>query len=127
MKSFDHVNDRVIQELMKEAAKRDPADYEFLPDGEIRHRMGDAWHCINVDRRWEIVSDLPITSHRRRSGKLIVWCKQKTKKFFQWYVDALFDQQVEFNHTMWAAYYQQKKELEALRREVAALKEEKQS
>lgn len=126
MKTFGNVNDQVMQEIMKKAAERDPAEYEFLPDGEIRRKMGDVQHCINVDRRWEIVSNLPITSHRKRSGRLIVFWKQKTKKLFQWYVDALFDQQVEFNHTMWAAYYQQKKELEELRRELDALKQEKE-
>ena len=72
------------------------------------------------------MSDLPITSHRKKSGKLIVFFKQKTKKLFQWYVDSLFDQQVEFNHTMWAAYYQQKKELDDLKRELDALKKEKE-
>ncbi|MDY4975492.1 MAG: hypothetical protein SO147_01155 [Clostridia bacterium] len=125
MKSFGNVNDQVMQEIMKKAAEREPAEYEFLPEGEIRRRVGDVQHCINVDRRWEIVSDLPITSHRKKSGKLIVFFKQKTKKLFQWYVDSLFDQQVEFNHTMWAAYYQQKKELDDLKRELDALKKEK--
>lgn len=126
MKSFGNVNDQVMQEIMKKAAEREPAEYEFLPEGEIRRRVGDVQHCINVDRRWEIVSDLPITSHRKKSGKLIVFFKQKTKKLFQWYVDSLFDQQVEFNHTMWAAYYQQKKELDDLKRELDALKKEKE-
>ena len=125
MKSFGNVNDQVMQEIMKKAAEREPAEYEFLPEGEIRRWVGDVQHCINVDRRWEIVSDLPITSHRKKSGKLIVFFKQKTKKLFQWYVDSLFDQQVEFNHTMWAAYYQQKKELDDLKRELDALKKEK--
>lgn len=126
MKSFGNVNDQVMQEIMKKAAEREPAEYEFLPEGEIRRRVGDVQHCINVDRRWEIVSDLPITSHRKKSGKLIVFFKQKTKKLFQWYVDSMFDQQVEFNHTMWAAYYQQKKELDDLKRELDALKKEKE-
>lgn len=126
MKSFGNVNDQVMQEIMKKAAEREPAEYEFLPEGEIRRRVGDVQHCINVDRRWEIVSDLPITSHRKKSGKLIIFFKQKTKKLFQWYVDSLFDQQVEFNHTMWAAYYQQKKELDDLKRELDALKKEKE-
>ena len=125
MKTFDNVNDEIMQEIMKKASERKPSDYEFLPDGEIRRRVGDVQHCINVDRRWEIVSNLPITSHRKRSGKFIVFFKQKTKKLFQWYVDALFDQQVEFNHTMWAAFYQQKKELEELREELNRLKQEK--
>ena len=126
MKSFGNVNDQVMQEIMKKAAEREPAEYEFLPEGEICRRVGDVQHCINVDRRWEIVSDLPITSHRKKSGKLIIFFKQKTKKLFQWYVDSLFDQQVEFNHTMWAAYYQQKKELDDLKRELDALKKEKE-
>ena len=126
MKSFGNVNDQVMQEIMKKAAEREPAEYEFLPEGEIRRWVGDVQHCINVDRRWDIVSDLPITSHRKKSGKLIVFFKQKTKKLFQWYVDSLFDQQVEFNHTMWAAYYQQKKELDDLKRELDALKKEKE-
>ncbi len=124
MKTFGNVNDQVMQEIMKKAAERNPADYEFLPDGEIRRRLGDVQHCINVDRRWEIIYDLPITSHRKKSGKLIVFLKKKTKKLFRWYVDSLFDQQVEFNHTMWEAYYQQKKELETLRRELENLKQE---
>lgn len=125
MKTFGNVNDEVMQEIMKKAAQRQPSDYEFLSDGEIRRRVGDVQHSINIDRRWEIISDFPITSHRKKSGKIIVFFKQKTKKLFQWYVDALFDQQVEFNHTMWAAYYQQKKELEELRNELDLLKQEK--
>lgn len=54
-----------------------------------------------------------------------MFLKQKTKKLFQWYTDALFDQQVEFNHTMWAAYYRQKQELEDLRAEIECIKQEK--
>lgn len=125
MKTFENANDAVMQEIMKKAALREPAEYEFLSDGEIRRRVGDVQHNINIDRRWDIVRDFPITSHRKKSGKLIVFLKQKTKKLFQWYTDALFDQQVEFNHTMWAAYYRQKQELEDLRAEIECIKQEK--
>lgn len=125
MKTFENANDAVMQEIMKKAAQREPAEYEFLSDGEIRRRVGDIQHQINIDRRWDIVRDFPITSHRKKSGKLIVFLKQKSKKLFRWYTDALFDQQVEFNHTMWAAYYSQKKELEELRAEIEHMKQEK--
>lgn len=125
MKLFENTNDEVMQEIMKKAAERQPDEYEFLPNGEIRRKIGDVQHIINVDRRWEIVSDFPITSHRKKSGKLIVFFKQKTKKLFQWYVDSLFDQQVEFNHAMWSAYYKQQKEIESLKEELEQLKQEK--
>ena len=115
----------VMQQVMKNAAKRDPSDYDFLPDGEIRKKMGDVQHDINIDRRWEIIYDTPIKSHRKVTGKLIIFMKEKTKKFFKWYVDRLFDQQVEFNHTMWLSYYQLQNEVKELRSDVERLKKEK--
>ena len=116
--------DTLMQEIMKQAAARSETEYECLPDGQIRRKMGEVQHSINIDRRWDIIRDTQVRSHRRISGKIIVFFKNKTKKLFKWYVDSLFDQQVEFNHTMWLSYYQLQNEVKELRVEVEQLKEE---
>ena len=77
---------------------------------------------LNADRRWDIVNDLSVTSHRKGIGKIIVALKLKTVKFYKWYVDRLFDQQVEFNHTVWASFYELKAENEKLKAEIEQLK-----
>ncbi len=116
--------DALMQEIMKQAAARSKTEYECLPDGQIRRRMGEVQHSINIDRRWDIIRDTQVRSHRRMSGKIIVFFKNKTKKLFKWYVDSLFDQQVEFNHTVWSAYYQLENEIKELRNEIEQLKAE---
>lgn len=111
-------NDKIIEEIRKKSGKNDElADIpeEMRMDVLLQNRL-------NVDRRWDIVKDLSVTSHRRGIGKIIVALKLKTVKFYKWYVDRLFDQQVEFNHTMWASFYELKAENERLKAEIEELK-----
>ena len=113
-------NDKIIDAIQQKAAQTafEDTDAEAL-------RMSDAvQHNINIDRRWDIVRDISITSHRKLSGKIIVALKNKTMKFYKWYTDRLFDQQVEFNHMMWESYYSMKKEIQELKDEVEKLKNE---
>ena len=107
-------NDKIIESIKENAAKHDK--------NEISVMSQKIQHDINVDRRWDIVKDVKITSHRRLSGKIIVALKNKTVKFYKWYTDRLFDQQVEFNHVMWESFYSMKKEIEQLKQEINELK-----
>lgn len=104
----------IMQKIQQRAAEKNESDFDFLPDGRIYKRDGDVQHCINVDRRWDICTEFPITSHRRFVGSCLVWLKKHTRGFYKWYVDRLFEQQVEFNHLMWMSYYELKQELERL-------------
>lgn len=111
-------NDKVIDSIKKkcsEAQKAPQSPEDMRMDLYLQDRL-------NVDRRWDIVSDFAVTSHRKGIGKIIVALKQKTVKIYKWYVDRLFDQQVEFNHTVWASYYELKAENEKLRAEIEELK-----
>ncbi len=110
-------NDEIIEAIKKKAAACD----ERMSADELR--MAESLqHNLNIDRRWDIVRDTKVTSHRRLSGKIIVALKNKTMKFYKWYTDRLFDQQVEFNHVMWESYYSMKKEIATLREEIEKLK-----
>ena len=121
---FNCENDEIMAEIMKKAGERDDSPYEFLENGEIRRKLYDVQHNINIDRRWQLLYDKPIKSHRKITGKFIIFMKNKTKKFYKWYVDLLFDQQVEFNHLMWTSYYELIKEVKQLRDEVDRLKKD---
>lgn len=46
---------------------------------------------------WNVSADQPITSHRKVSGKLIVFGKKFVRKFLRWYVATPFKSQTEFN------------------------------
>lgn len=111
-------NDKVIDSIKKkcrEAQNVPQSPEDMRMDLYLQDRL-------NVDRRWDIVNDFAVTSHRKGIGKIIVALKLKTVKLYKWYVDRLFDQQVEFNHTVWASYYELKAENEKLRAEIEELK-----
>ena len=111
-------NDKVIDSIKKkcrEAQNVPQSPEDMRMDLYLQDRL-------NVDRRWDIVNDFAVTSHRKGIGKIIVALKLKTVKIYKWYVDRLFDQQVEFNHTVWASYYELKAENEKLRAEIEELK-----
>lgn len=111
-------NDKVIDSIKKkcrEAHNVPQSPEDMRMDLYLQDRL-------NVDRRWDIVNDFAVTSHRKGIGKIIVALKLKTVKIYKWYVDRLFDQQVEFNHTVWASYYELKAENEKLRAEIEELK-----
>ena len=114
-------NDEIIEKIRKKAAASPDSSNmdEFIKSEDIQHD-------INVDRRWDIVREINITSHRKLSGRLIVALKNKTMKFYKWYTDRLFDQQVEFNHVMWENFYSMKKEIAELRSELEELKSAKE-
>ncbi|MDT3428095.1 O-antigen chain-terminating methyltransferase [Paenibacillus forsythiae] len=46
---------------------------------------------------WNVSADQPITSHRKASGKFIVFGKKIVRKFLRWYVSNPFKDQAEFN------------------------------
>jgi len=46
---------------------------------------------------WNINTEYPINSHRRRLGNIIVFGKKLVRKFLRWYVNPPLDQQREFN------------------------------
>ncbi len=110
-------NDKIIEQIKKKAEVKSEADV-----AEMR-KSHNLQKDINCDRRWDIIKDIPVTSHRKMTGKIIVGLKNKTVKAYKWYVDKLFDQQVEFNHTVWASFYEMKKEIDELKKEVEKLKE----
>lgn len=113
-------NDKIIESIQLKA--KDSINKEY--DAEAERRSADFQRNINIDRRWDIVRDVKITSHRKVSGKIIVALKNKTMKFYKWYADRLFDQQVEFNHVMWESYNELKNEVETLKKELETLKSE---
>lgn len=107
-------NDKIIDSIKQKAASADNENVSVMSES--------VQHDINIDRRWDIVRDIGVTSHRKKIGKLIVALKNKTVKFYKWYTDRLFDQQVEFNHVIWESYNAMRNELDQLKREVDELK-----
>ena len=111
-------NDKIIESIRNKCSEK--AELAGTPeDMRMDMLLQDR---LNIDRRWDIVNDLSVTSHRKGIGKIIVALKLKTVKFYKWYVDRLFDQQVEFNHTVWASFYELKAENEKLKAEIEKLK-----
>lgn len=111
-------NDKIIDSIRKKCSEK--TEFSGTPeDMRMDMLLQDR---LNADRRWDIVNDLSVTSHRKGIGKIIVALKLKTVKFYKWYVDRLFDQQVEFNHTVWASFYELKAENEKLKAEIEQLK-----
>lgn len=111
-------NDKIIDSIRKKCSEK--PEFSGTPeDMRMDMLLQDR---LNADRRWDIVNDLSVTSHRKGIGKIIVALKLKTVKFYKWYVDRLFDQQVEFNHTVWASFYELKAENEKLKVEIEQLK-----
>ena len=111
-------NDKIIDSIRKKCSEK--PEFSGAPeDMRMDMLLQDR---LNADRRWDIVNDLSVTSHRKGIGKIIVALKLKTVKFYKWYVDRLFDQQVEFNHTVWASFYELKAENEKLKAEIEQLK-----
>lgn len=113
-------NDKIIESIKENAAK---TQFEMY-DANVVRSSDELQHNINIDRRWDIVRDVKVTSHRKLSGKIIVAFKNKTVKLYKWYTDRLFDQQVEFNHAMWESYYELKNEIKELKKELEELKSE---
>lgn len=111
-------NDKIIESIRKKCSEH-PELSGTPEDMRMDMLLQDR---LNADRRWDIVKDLSVTSHRKGIGKIIVALKLKTVKFYKWYVDRLFDQQVEFNHTVWASFYELKAENEKLKAEIEQLK-----
>ena len=111
-------NDKIIESIRKKCCEK-PELSGTPEDMRMDMLLQDR---LNADRRWDIVNDLSVTSHRKGIGKIIVALKRKTVKFYKWYVDRLFDQQVEFNHTVWASFYELKAENEKLKAEIEQLK-----
>lgn len=111
-------NDKIIDSIRKKCSEK--PEFSGTPE-DMRMDML-LQNRLNADRRWDIVNDLSVTSHRKGIGKIIVALKLKTVKFYKWYVDRLFDQQVEFNHTVWASFYELKAENEKLKAEIEQLK-----
>ena len=111
-------NDKIIESIRKKCSEK-PELSGIPEDMRMDMLLQDR---LNADRRWDIVNDLSVTSHRKGIGKIIVALKLKTVKFYKWYVDRLFDQQVEFNHTVWASFYELKAENEKLKAEIEQLK-----
>ncbi|MEK4438313.1 class I SAM-dependent methyltransferase [Paenibacillus sp. FSL K6-2862] len=46
---------------------------------------------------WNVSAERPITSHRKKSGKFIVFGKKIVRKFLRWYIETPFKAQAEFN------------------------------
>ena len=111
-------NDKIIESIRKKCSEK--PELSGAPEDMRKDMLRQ--DRLNADRRWDIVNDLSVTSHRKGIGKIIVALKLKTVKFYKWYVDRLFDQQVEFNHTVWASFYELKAENEKLKAEIEQLK-----
>lgn len=50
-----------------------------------------------INRRWHVVTDTPIISHKKVIGKLIIYVREWMRKTLRWYIDPPIVQQREFN------------------------------
>lgn len=53
--------------------------------------------------KFEVRAHLPITSHRKWIGKLLISGKKTVRKFLKWYIDPIVEQQNEFNGSVTAS------------------------
>lgn len=53
--------------------------------------------------KYEVRSHLPITSHRKFIGKLLIGGKKTVRKFLKWYINPIVEQQNEFNGSVTAS------------------------
>lgn len=66
----------------------DFADDLYRLDIEISQNNINALTCT---------SDFPITSHRKITGKFIVFGKKLLRKLLRWYIDPIIERQIEYN------------------------------
>lgn len=63
-------------------------------EGEFNHLDAE---LRQNNLKWNVSIESPITSHRKWTGRLIVFGKKVVRKFLRWYINPLVDQQREFN------------------------------
>ncbi len=103
---YDNINVEDIMRQIKENIKLrniDKCDLQklngdFKPGNKDEFDLYELTHNVVLNNmRWEIRKSELIKSHRKLTGPFIVLLKRLIRKISYWYVQFLFDQQIEFN------------------------------
>ncbi|CAH1208521.1 hypothetical protein PAECIP111891_03234 [Paenibacillus allorhizoplanae] len=94
---MDHLKKQIIQ-----YSQDDSVDIIDLKSNNLSYTQASDLSNLLVERNsinslWNVSADLPITSHRRKIGKFIVFGKKLVRKFLRWYVSKPFEAQTSFN------------------------------
>ncbi|WP_339243672.1 class I SAM-dependent methyltransferase [Paenibacillus sp. FSL F4-0243] len=95
---MEHLKKQIVQYSNGEEVALDYSSNQELPT--MAGQIDIARLKQEVERNnllWNVSADQPITSHRKVSGKLIVFGKKFVRKFLRWYVATPFKSQTEFN------------------------------
>ncbi len=84
----EEIMDNIRKNIKQHVVEEELPDLNTLPgvENEILNNTG-----------WYVDPEQPITSHRRFTGKFIVFGKKVVRKFLRWYINPPFNQQREFN------------------------------
>ena len=126
----DSINvEAIMQEIRSNITKRDIENI-VLPDlNDIRLiYSGSTKNAFDMDEfnrnisnnnmKCNVIIDKPITSHRRFSGKLIIFAKKVIRKILKWYINSIFDQQNEFNSSVTRSFNDVNKYIQLLEEKV---------
>ncbi len=100
MKDNHKITVEAVMQKMKETLgdKAVGHDSIWLPDHDLG--SNDNQNILNINSlllKGNIISEWPITSHRRRIGRFIIFGKRLVRKLLRWYINPILDQQREFN------------------------------
>lgn len=101
-RTFDSAED-LMEHLKKQILEYPDVDTSYksisnksYASGELDFSRFIAENEVN-NKTWNVSADRPITSHRKFSGKFIVFGKKIVKKILRWYVSNTFEIQASFN------------------------------
>lgn len=83
------VNEPAQSNSLTPSGNRAPMSEDLLKDLDLE--------LYNNNLRWNIVTELPITSHRKIIGPLLVIGRKLVVKYLRWYINPPHDQQRNFN------------------------------
>lgn len=96
------IMNKIHQALGKYPMKEDIDRVKVKTPTGIPHEMQSLFdeflaQLTPVNRSWRVSAEYPITSHRKITGKFIVFTKKVIRKLLRWYIEPLAKSQTDFN------------------------------
>lgn len=98
--SAEELMDHLKKQIIQYSNDDDTIDLTSIKDSSTSHGFDFSRLFIERDSNntlWNVSTDQPITSHRRKLGRFIVFGKKLVRKLLRWYVSKPFDAQTSFN------------------------------
>ncbi|TDL51862.1 methyltransferase domain-containing protein [Paenibacillus dendritiformis] len=95
---MEHVKKQLVDYMNDGTYEKQVNKERVSTFNQVDETFGEMMSTIEyLNNQWKVSAEKPITSHRKFSGKIIIFFKKVIRKTLRWYVSETFDKQMQFN------------------------------